>query len=97
MCADRGAAGLLDRLSERSPPPCRERFIDSYRKRAPINLDVVEWFETLQYARCLAAVVSLPTDDAVVGAKHPFRIAAPAMVRQVRMITDVTIAAPPVG
>jgi aminoglycoside phosphotransferase (APT) family kinase protein len=67
------------------------RFVDMYRKLAPINLDVVEWFETLQYARCIAAVASAALDDPIVGAKHPFRISAPAMIRQLRMITDVTV------
>jgi aminoglycoside phosphotransferase (APT) family kinase protein len=70
-------------------------FVDAYRRMAPINLDVVDWFETLQYGRCLAAVVTSPLDDPIVGRKHPFRIAAPAMIRQVRMITDVTIELPP--
>ena len=68
------------------------RFIDTYRRMAPINLDVVEWFETLQYGRCLAAVAMAPLiGDGIVGDAHPFRKSAPAMLRQVRMITDVTI------
>ena len=68
------------------------RFIDTYRRMAPINLDVVEWFETLQYGRCLAAVAMAPLiDDGIVGDTHPFRKSAPAMIRQVRTITDVTI------
>jgi hypothetical protein len=58
------------------------RFIDSYRRIAPINLDVVEWFETLQYARCLAAVATSPLDHPIIGARHPFRIAAPAMIHK---------------
>ncbi len=70
------------------------RFIDAYRRQAPINLDVVEWFETLQYARCLAAVAMARSDHPIIGAKHPFRIAAPAMLRQVRMITDVALDMP---
>jgi aminoglycoside phosphotransferase (APT) family kinase protein len=71
------------------------RFVDAYRRKAPINLDVVEWFETLQYGRCLAAVATAAADDPIVGEHHPFRVAAPAMIRQVRMITDVTIELPP--
>jgi aminoglycoside phosphotransferase (APT) family kinase protein len=68
------------------------RFIDTYRRMSPINLDVVEWFETLQYGRCLAAVAMAPLiDDGIVGDAHPFRKSAPAMLRQVRLITDVTI------
>ena len=71
------------------------RFVNIYRKLAPpINLDVVEWFETLQYARCLAAVAMAPLDDPIIGVKHPFRLAAPAMIHQVRMITDVMIELP---
>ena len=66
------------------------RFIDTYRRMAPINLDVVEWFEVLQYGRCLAAVATTSTDDAIIGASHPFRVSAPAMIRQVEIITGVT-------
>jgi len=71
------------------------RFIDTYRRMAPINLDVVEWFEVLQYGRCLAAVATTSTDDAIVGASHPFRLSAPAMIRQLRIITGVQIELPP--
>jgi aminoglycoside phosphotransferase (APT) family kinase protein len=68
------------------------RFVDTYRRMAPIHLDVVEWFETLQYGRCLAAVAMAPiVDDGIIGADHPFRLSAPAMIRQVQTITDVTI------
>jgi aminoglycoside phosphotransferase (APT) family kinase protein len=73
------------------------RFVDSYRRIAPVNLDVVEWFEALQYARCLAAVATSPLDHPIIGAKHPFRISAPAMIRQLRMITDTTIELPVVA
>jgi aminoglycoside phosphotransferase (APT) family kinase protein len=69
------------------------RFIDAYRRMAPVNLDVVEWFETLQYGRCLAAVATAAlVDDGIVGPSHPFRVSAPAMIRQVEAITDVMIA-----
>jgi aminoglycoside phosphotransferase (APT) family kinase protein len=70
------------------------RFIDAYRKVAPINLDVVEWYETLQYGRCLAAVVTMPTDDEIIVERHPFRLAASAMARQLNTITGVTIEIP---
>jgi hypothetical protein len=36
----------------------------------------------------------MPTDDAIIGERHPFRLAASAMVRQVRTITGVTIEIP---
>ena len=72
------------------------RFIGAYRRMAPVNLDIVEWFETLQYGRCLAAVATAPlVNDGIVGPGHPFRVSAPAMVRQVEMITGVTIALGP--
>jgi hypothetical protein len=70
-------------------------FVDAYRTRASIDLEVVDWFEMLQYGRCLAAVATAPLDDPIIGEKHPFRVAAPAMIRQVRLITDVTIELPP--
>ena len=70
------------------------RFIDSYRRIAPINLDVVEWFEVLQYGRCVAAVATTPTADTIIGANHPFRVTAPAMIRQLRIITGVQITLP---
>jgi aminoglycoside phosphotransferase (APT) family kinase protein len=69
-----------------------QRFIKAYREQAPINLDIVEWFETLQYGRCLAEVALAPIkNDGIVGPRHPFRISAPAMIRQVQIITDVTV------
>jgi aminoglycoside phosphotransferase (APT) family kinase protein len=72
-----------------------QRFITAYRRHVPINLDVVEWFETLQYGRCLAEVAMAPVKkDGIVGARHPFRVSAPAMIRQVVQITDVTIDLP---
>jgi aminoglycoside phosphotransferase (APT) family kinase protein len=73
------------------------RFIDAYRRMAPINLDVVEWFETLQYGRCLAAVATAAlVNDGIVGPGHPFRVSAPAMIRQVGVITGATIVLPDV-
>jgi len=69
-----------------------QRFITAYRRHVPINLDTVEWFETLQYGRCLSEVALAPiTNDGIVGPRHPFRIAAPAMLRQLRDITELTI------
>ena len=82
--AERPVAAIMGTLAR--------RFIDTYRRMAPINLDVVEWFETLQYGRCLAAVAMAPIiNDGIVGDAHPFRKAAPAMIRQVRTITEVEI------
>ena len=70
------------------------RFIETYRRISPINLDVVEWFEVLQYGRCLASVATTSTDDAIIDASHPFRTSAAAMIRQVRIVTDVRITLP---
>jgi aminoglycoside phosphotransferase (APT) family kinase protein len=72
------------------------RVIDTYRRMAPINLDVVEWFEVLQYGRCLAAVATTSTDDPIVSASHPFRRSAPAMIRELRIITGVQLVLPAV-
>jgi len=72
-----------------------QRFTKAYREQAPINLDVVEWFETLQYGRCLAEVALAPAkNDGIVGPHHPFRISAPAMIHQVRTITEVVVDVP---
>jgi aminoglycoside phosphotransferase (APT) family kinase protein len=69
-----------------------QRFITAYRRQVPINLDTVEWFETLQYGRCLAEVAIAPIkNDGIVGPRHPFRVSAPAMIRQLREITDVKV------
>ena len=70
------------------------RFVDTYRRSAPVNLEVVDWFEVLQYGRCLAAVATSPIDDPIIGPKHPFRLSARAMIRQLQMIADVTIELP---
>jgi aminoglycoside phosphotransferase (APT) family kinase protein len=94
QCAPLEVPRVATRVVQAITGSLSRRFVDAYRKVAPINLDVVEWFETLQYGRCLAAVVTVPTDDDIVGERHPFRLAAPAMVRQVRMITGVTIEVP---
>lgn len=70
------------------------RFVDTYRRSAPVNLEVVDWFEVLQYGRCVAAVATAPIDDPIIGPKHPFRLSARAMIRQLQIITDVTIELP---
>lgn len=67
------------------------RFVDTYRRSAPVNLEIVDWFEVLQYGRCLAAVATAPIGDPIIGPKHPFRLSARAMIHQLQMITDVTI------
>ena len=70
------------------------RFVDTYRRSASVNLEVVDWFEVLQYGRCLAAVATAPIDDPIIGPTHPFRLSARAMIRQLQLITDVTIELP---
>jgi hypothetical protein len=60
-----------------------------------VDLDVVTWFEVLQYGRCLAAVVNARlTGDAIVGADHPFQVMASAMARRVHALTEVTVELP---
>jgi aminoglycoside phosphotransferase (APT) family kinase protein len=70
------------------------RFVDTYRRSAPVNLEAVDWFEVLQYGRCLAAVATAPIDDPIIGPKHPFRLSARAMIRQLQIVADVTIELP---
>ena len=95
QCAPISVPRVVERPLRAVLTSLAHRFVATYRSIAPINLDVVEWFEVLQYARCLAAVVMAPADDPIIGAKHPFRLAALAMIRQVQIITDVTISLPP--
>ena len=95
QCAPLGGPRVVQRPIGAITGSLAHRFVDSYRRIAPINLDVVEWFETLQYARCLAAVATSPLDHPIIGEKHPFRLAAPAMIRQLAMITETTIELPP--
>jgi hypothetical protein len=94
MCAPLEAPRFAQRAVGVVTGSLSRRFVDSYRKYAPINLDVVEWFETLQYARCLAVVATSPLDHPIIGPNHPFRLAAPSMLRQVRMITEVPVELP---
>lgn len=93
-CAPISAPRLAEPALRAVTGTMARRFVDTYRRSAPVNLDVVDWFEALQYGRCLAAVATSPIDDPIIGAMHPFRIAAPAMIRQLRMMTDVTIELP---
>jgi aminoglycoside phosphotransferase (APT) family kinase protein len=95
-CAPLEVPRVAERAIRAMTASLAHRFIDMYRRMAPINLDVVEWFETLQYGRCLAAVAAASVvDDGIVGEGHPFRVSTPAMIRQLRMITGVTIELPP--
>jgi aminoglycoside phosphotransferase (APT) family kinase protein len=94
QCAPLEVPGIAERPLGAFTGALARRFVATYRQSAPINLDVVEWFEILQYGRCLAAVVTAPIDDPIIGKSHPFRVSAKAMARQVRIITDVTIKTP---
>lgn len=97
QCAPIAVPRVAERMLRAITGSLARRFIDAYRRSAPINLDAVEWFETLQYGRCLAAVVMATSkNDGIVGEGHPFRVAAPAMTRQVGIITGVTIELPSV-
>ena len=92
MCAPLEVPHVADGALRLVTGSLSHRFVDAYRRQSPpINLDVVEWFETLQYARCLAAVATSPLDHPIIGATHPFRLAAPAMLRQLRIITEVDL------
>ena len=73
-----------------------DRFVRAYAAiTGPLDRDAVKWFEVLQCGRCLAAVInSRLGDDGIVGRKHPFQVSAPAMIRRVRAIADVTIELP---
>ncbi len=95
-CAPLAVPRLAERPIAAITKSLANRFVDAYRAvAAPIDLDVVTWFEVLQYGRCLAAVVNARlTDDQIVGVDHPFQVSAPVMIRRVQTITDVTSNSP---
>jgi aminoglycoside phosphotransferase (APT) family kinase protein len=94
QCAPLQVPRIAERLLGAFTGALARRFVATYRRSAPINLDVVEWFEILQYGRCLALVVTAPMDDPIIGEAHPFRVSAKAMAHQVRITTGVTIQLP---
>ncbi|MEO6125268.1 MAG: phosphotransferase [Ilumatobacteraceae bacterium] len=75
-----------------------KRFLSVYRSTPgsqPIDSSRQRWYEALQYGRCLGHVAVGRVDPtAVVGPSHPFETSAPAMIRELAALTDITIALP---
>ena len=73
-----------------------DRFVDAYAAQAPLDRQLMDAFEALQYARCLAEVVSARRGESdVVGPRHPFETSASAMIESLAAITSITVKLPP--
>lgn len=95
-CAPMSVPGLLRPVVERLTDRLASRFIEAYGASAPLDAALVDGFEALQHARCLAEVVSARRGEThVVGPKHPFETAAPAMIRRLADLTSITVTLPP--
>jgi aminoglycoside phosphotransferase (APT) family kinase protein len=72
-----------------------DRFVTTYERSAPIDHQMVTWFEALQLARCLAEVATARSGlSHVVDDRHPFEVSADAMSRRLATLTGITIALP---
>ncbi len=72
------------------------RFVSAYAASAPLDPQMVAWFEALQYARCLAEVATARSGlTDIVGEKHPFETSAEAMIRRLGELTGIRVALPP--
>lgn len=72
------------------------RFVSAYAANAPLDPQMVAWFEALQYARCLAEVATARSGlTDIVGEKHPFETSADAMIRRLGELTGIRVSLPP--
>ena len=72
------------------------RFVSAYAASAPLDPQMVAWFEALQYARCLSEVATARSGlTDIVGEKHPFETSAEAMIRRLGELTGIRVALPP--
>ena len=94
-CAPLEAPGFARPLVRRMTDGLARRFVESYASRVPVDVQLVDAFEALQYARCLAEVVSARRGESdVVGANHPFETSAAAMIEALAGITSITVTLP---
>lgn len=94
-CAPLDAPGFVGPLIARVTDRLARRFVSAYARHAPLDQSAVDTFEALQYARCLAEVVSARRGEtAVVGSDHPFEKAASGMIRRLADITSITVTLP---
>jgi aminoglycoside phosphotransferase (APT) family kinase protein len=92
----RAFRGAIRRITNR----LAERFITTYATHTPLDHQLRQNFEALQYARCLAEVAigrtnSDSNSDDGVGLDHPFEVSAADMTRQLAAITGIEISLPP--
>lgn len=95
-CAPLEAPGFVRPVVARLTDGLARRFVDCYASRASTDPLLVGAFEALQYARCLAEVVSARRGEGdVVGPGHPFEMSATAMIDALAGITSITVTLPP--
>ena len=94
-CAPLDAPGFVRPAITRLTDRLADRFVEAYTTCAPLDHQLVEAFEALQYARCLAEVVSARRGESdVVGPRHPFETSAAAMIDALAGITSITVTLP---
>ncbi len=95
-CAPIAVPRLVRPLLRRLTGGLADRFVARYDAGAAINRLTLRWFEAFQYTRCLAEVALGRTDTSSnIGPRHPFEIAAQAMIHELASITGITVALPP--
>jgi aminoglycoside phosphotransferase (APT) family kinase protein len=91
-CAPIRVPRIAEPVVRRLEANLASRFIARYRESAPLDAALLEWFEALQYARCLAEVATARAGlSTVVHAQHPFETSAAAMAAELARLTGVTV------
>jgi aminoglycoside phosphotransferase (APT) family kinase protein len=94
-CAPLDAPGFVRPAITRLSHRLANRFVEAYATQVPLDLQLVEAFEAMQYARCLAEVLSARRGESdVVGPRHPFETSASAMIDALAGITSITVTLP---
>lgn len=95
-CAPIAAPRLLSPVIRRITNRLAESFIDEMAATAPLDRSAVDWWETLQHARCLAELThGRIHPGSVVGPSHPFETSLPAMQRRLHELTGILVTPPP--
>jgi aminoglycoside phosphotransferase (APT) family kinase protein len=94
-CAPISTPGIVQPLVRRLTNWMANDFVRRYAETAPVDPVALNWFEALQYARCLAELASARSGlTHVVGPDHPFETAAPAMLARLAALTSITLTLP---